>query len=74
VQRRTPFATGWADRIQQSRGSKRRLTSLRRQVTRREILLAVLGAIALLLFGLFSLVAKLRHREEHRQRRLQKSP
>jgi hypothetical protein len=52
---------------QSDRGSKRRLKRLQRQVTRREIVLAVIGAIALLLMAALSLFSDINHREEHRR-------
>jgi hypothetical protein len=73
VPTRTPFAAGWAGRSPRSRGSKRRLARLQRQVTRRELVLAVLGAIALLLVALTSLLAELEHRNEHREERRRRS-
>jgi hypothetical protein len=42
---------------------------LERQLTRREILVAVLGAIALLVFALAAVMGQRRHREEHRHHR-----
>jgi hypothetical protein len=69
VPSRTPFAVGWSGRSPQGRSSKRRLRRLQRELTRREILVAVLGVIALLAFALAAAIGQRRHREEHHQRR-----
>jgi hypothetical protein len=69
VAQRTSFASHEDFSRQPGRGSKRRLKRLQRQVTRREIILAVLAAIGLTLAALFSLVAHLEHLEEHKRRR-----
>jgi hypothetical protein len=52
---------------QSDRGSKRRLKRLQRQVTRREIVLAVIGGIALLLMAALLLLSAIKHLEEHRR-------
>ena len=52
---------------QPDRSSKRRLKRLQRQVTRREIVLALIGGIALLLMAVLSLLSDINHREEHRR-------